>query len=680
MITHQISIESQKSTVQWGVIILKRLLNKKIFASVILLTMLFSLFISNASVQAATVIIAASNSSSTWKSQATVICTGTNDQTTINTYLTGGNTVELAPGTFNCSGLVVLATGNTLYGQGNTTILNMQNNNGGIYMGGVSNIEVGSLEIAGNQFASYGLVVGLDGHSSVNNFYFHDITDIALGGDDFVVYANNGTISNISFIRCDANNPDGYGYLVNGAGSPSLVQDITFYKCTVENAGVASTRTDIWVVGFDFAEYPGLTVNRLQAINCTVNGALESDFHSEVGPTKTNWVITDCSASSAGLKPGGAFYGAGYLIASVIDKDDIVLSNNTASNNKATSISWGAIPDEAIWDNGAGEYAFYSPPQNMVVPSSSTKVASRISQSNCKGLLVTDGNYKNLYIFSSDGNVVNQQIDLGAVYAANDGKSYSFNGSKITVQFSDYAVIRLVKTTSTTLVVTTGSLTNGTVGTSYSQTLTATGGISPYTWAITSGTLPAGLSLSSGGVISGTPTTTGGPGSLTFRVTDTASATATKSISITINNSTLSITASSLPNATVGIAYSQTLTATGGTSPYTWSIASGSLPAGLTLSSTGVISGNTTTEGGPVSITFKVTDRTGANATKIIPITVANTNCDINKDGAINILDMTSITQHWGETGTPSWIPQDVNNDGIINSLDMIIVGQHWTP
>jgi hypothetical protein len=53
---------------------------------------------------------------------------------------------------------------------------------------------------------------------------------------------------------------------------------------------------------------------------------------------------------------------------------------------------------------------------------------------------------------------------------------------------------------------------------------------------------------------------------------------------------------------------------------------------------------------------------------------------DINKDGAVNILEMTSITQHWGETGTPGWIPQDVNNDGIINSLDMIIVGQHWTP
>ena len=70
--------------------------------------------------------------------------------------------------------------------------------------------------------------------------------------------------------------------------------------------------------------------------------------------------------------------------------------------------------------------------------------------------------------------------------------------------------------------ITTTSLPGGTVGTSYSQALAATGGISPYTWALYSGSLPAGLFLSSGGVISGTPTTAN-TYNFTVEATDSAS-------------------------------------------------------------------------------------------------------------------------------------------------------------
>ncbi|MFA5375261.1 MAG: hypothetical protein WC455_05830, partial [Dehalococcoidia bacterium] len=52
---------------------------------------------------------------------------------------------------------------------------------------------------------------------------------------------------------------------------------------------------------------------------------------------------------------------------------------------------------------------------------------------------------------------------------------------------------------------------------------------------------------------------------------------------------------------------------------------------------------------------------------------------DINGDGHVNVLDMIRIGQHWGETGSPGWIPEDVNNDGSVNVLDMIVIGQHWT-
>ena len=74
----------------------------------------------------------------------------------------------------------------------------------------------------------------------------------------------------------------------------------------------------------------------------------------------------------------------------------------------------------------------------------------------------------------------------------------------------------------------------GQVGVAYSQTLAISGGMFPYTWSIFAGSLPDGLSLSSDGLISGAPTSTG-TSSFTVQVTDSLGATATKSLSITIN-------------------------------------------------------------------------------------------------------------------------------------------------
>ncbi len=84
------------------------------------------------------------------------------------------------------------------------------------------------------------------------------------------------------------------------------------------------------------------------------------------------------------------------------------------------------------------------------------------------------------------------------------------------------------------------NLKSGTVGIAYSDNVTsATGGTSPYTYAITSGTLPAGLSLSSAGVFSGTPTeSTDGEVSVTITATDSTTGTAktaTATYKITIN-------------------------------------------------------------------------------------------------------------------------------------------------
>jgi hypothetical protein len=169
------------------------------------------------------------------------------------------------------------------------------------------------------------------------------------------------------------------------------------------------------------------------------------------------------------------------------------------------------------------------------------------------------------------------------------------------------------------LSLTTATLPDGYAGTAYSQTLTATGGKAPYSWSVTAGTLPAGLALSSAGVISGTPTTAG-ISTFTVQITDANSVKAGKSLTIAIN-AALSCATATLPDCYLGTTYNQTLTAVGGKAPYSWSVIDGTLPAGLALSSAGVISG-TPSNAGNSSFTVQVTDVNNATATKALSITV----------------------------------------------------------
>jgi hypothetical protein len=181
----------------------------------------------------------------------------------------------------------------------------------------------------------------------------------------------------------------------------------------------------------------------------------------------------------------------------------------------------------------------------------------------------------------------------------------------------------------TPLAVTTTSLLGGTVNTPYYEMLEAMGGTAPYTWSQTSGgKMPPGVTLNSSGTFSGTPTAAGTFGPYVFKVTDSASNTATsQSLSLTISSSSLAVTTKSLPNGIVGTAYSATIAASGGTSPYSWSETSGgALPPGLDSTSAGVISGTPTTAGVYGPYVFTVTDAKSTTATSVsLIITITGT-------------------------------------------------------
>jgi hypothetical protein len=172
------------------------------------------------------------------------------------------------------------------------------------------------------------------------------------------------------------------------------------------------------------------------------------------------------------------------------------------------------------------------------------------------------------------------------------------------------------------LTINTSSLPTGTVGTAYSYALPASGGTPPYVWSVNTGTLPVGLKLSTKGVISGTPESAGTV-SFAVQVVDSeavpASATANFSIAI---QTELAVTSLSPPAGTVGISYSTTLSATGGVPPYSWTLASGDLPAGLSLSSTGAISGKPTASGNS-TFTVQVVDSGVNQQAAIAQLTIA---------------------------------------------------------
>ncbi len=169
------------------------------------------------------------------------------------------------------------------------------------------------------------------------------------------------------------------------------------------------------------------------------------------------------------------------------------------------------------------------------------------------------------------------------------------------------------------------TLPNGTVGSAYNQVISASGGTAPYAFAVSSGALPTGLLLNTAtGAITGAPTTAG-TFDFSITATDAAGCTGTRPYTITIAGvgcPVITLSPTTLPPGAIGVPYSQSITATGGTAPYTFAVTSGTLPAGLSLNpATGLISG-TPLQPGLFSFTIQATDAGGCPGARPYTLTI----------------------------------------------------------
>lgn len=202
----------------------------------------------------------------------------------------------------------------------------------------------------------------------------------------------------------------------------------------------------------------------------------------------------------------------------------------------------------------------------------------------------------------------------------------------------------ITQSSSCSLAITPTQLPAASAGVAYSQALNATGGTTPKSFSLTSGLLPTGLALSGDGIISGTPTVTGSF-SFTVTATDPGGCSGSQSLTLTVSCPTITLSPSTLAPGSSGVAYSQTIVASPSGS-YSYSVTTGSLPAGLTLNATTGALGGTPTATGSFTLTIRATNAAGCFGEMGYTLTIGTLTAiesDVaprsNGNGSVNITD-----------------------------------------
>ena len=267
----------------------------------------------------------------------------------------------------------------------------------------------------------------------------------------------------------------------------------------------------------------------------------------------------------------------------------------------ALAVFWFAAP-------AAAQTSPYCPTQNLTVANSGS--VTSINLASCDGPFNFGMGGPFVPYLPSNGSVVlSPQTGTGTQTV-----TYTHNGSATTTdsfaledENGDELFFNITITPPTSaIVVSPAGLPTLTAGAPFSQTLTSTGGTTPYTYSLSGGALPVGLTLSAAGVLSGTPTQRGGY-AFEVRSQDGIGDFVVKGYTGTVQNPSLALVQASA-TAIQSAPFSQALSTAGGVAPYSYLLETGTFPAGISISSTGVVSGTTAAAPGNYPVTLRVTE------------------------------------------------------------------------
>jgi hypothetical protein len=379
------------------------------------------------------------------------------------------------------------------------------------------------------------------------------------------------------------------------SGVPTAAGSSTFMVSVSDASSPAKSASASLTLTIDPASGAGLMVTSLTLMSATVGQPYSASLTASGGTMPYQWALDPMSVLPAGLMLGAngqisgtpTIPGRYFFIATVVDASSPALSGSGMITLQVRAAMMGALTIEAT----RLPDAFVGMPY-QTVQLRAARGRPPYSWTIAAGMLAPG------MTLSSTGAISGTPSMAG---------NFDFN-----VQVTDtstptpqaaQASLRLTVLPPGTqvLAITPTRLRPAFLNQRYGAQLDATGGTMPYAWGLVSGMMPPGLTLSSTGAISGTPTSTGAY-PFTVRVADSGTPQQTAQgraamVVFGMGFGGLRITTRFVPIGMVNHTYTATLAASGGTTPYTWSIANGSLPRGITLSAQGMITGTSTSAG-----------------------------------------------------------------------------------